>query len=157
MAGPVVLSGMVLERSGGQVVEGCGGCPVMPFVFQYFSGGGGPFVSGNLTWSATAVGGVSPGWRYASGDIAVCPAYESPPVLYLREIVFWCAGGLWQAEIAYVDSGVQFNVSTVTSTLDAFTLFSASSPRSYTTRTPGEGFSFCNGPGHFLLGVVVAA
>lgn len=156
----VMQSGMVLIREGA-VVEGCAGCPTMAFVFQYLVSGGGPFISGTLTWSATAVGGVSPGWRFFSSlGQTVCDAGPNGPSLSLKEIVFWCDGATWQAEIVVLFNAIQDSYATIGGSLDPFTLFSASSPRSYTTRTPGESLSLCGsvtGSGHLLLGVVVVA
>jgi len=155
MAGPVERSGIPLER-GGKPLEGCGGCPVMPFAFTFVSSGGNPFVDDDLTWNATAVGGVSPGWLYNGGDLQVCPNTGAAS-LVLRAVLLWCAGGVWESEIVYLVDGIQFNASTVTSGLDPFVLNNPSSPRTYYTRTTSDTDEFCNSGwlGHFRLDVAV--
>jgi len=121
----------------------------------------GSFVSDNLVYSTTAVGGVSPGWRWSisPGKIDTCNIAigPPPPKFYLREIVLWCAGGVWNMEIVVVfnngGSDVQDSFSTIGGSLDAVTLNNPVSPRTFYTRTHGDGL-IVNGAvssGHYRI------
>lgn len=152
----VMQSGSVLVR-GGSVLTGCAGCPTMQASFSFVGEFGTPFVDITLTWSATAVGGVSPGWRYFAGaGLTVCNAGGGPE-LKLKEIVFWCSGTTWVAEIVVLFNGIQDSYATVGGSLSAFTVVNPSSPRVVETRTPGDSLDLCDfGAGHLLLHVAVA-
>jgi len=93
-------------------------------------GGGNAFVDFDLMWSATAVGGVSEGWRYASGDLELCDGY-----LYLREMVFACNAGVWTASWAIVQGGVQVDLHTGGGNMSDFALVQASGPRLWESQT----------------------
>lgn len=105
----------------------------------------GVFISGDLTYSATAVGGVSPGWLWDISpnktDTCAIATGPPPPKMYLRSILIWCTSGTWNMELVVVfnngGSDIQDSFSTVGGTLDPIVLDSPASPRTYHTKTSG--------------------
>jgi hypothetical protein len=153
--------GFVLEGAGGLVIDNCPSCPtdeIMLFAFTFVGTGGSPFVTGNLTWSATAVGGSDPGWIYDSGDIPVCPTSSGAQLLSLRQIVFWCEASVWKMAIVVVFGTLQDTFQTDGGSLIAMTLTNPESPRTYYTRTPGDtGINTCDDSGYLQVDVRVKA
>lgn len=145
----------------------CAGCPcsshetdcegvrvddAMVFAATFVTAGGDIFITGHLTWSATAVGGVSEGWRFV-GDQTVC---SDSPSLAVREIVFWCVSGTWKMSLVVLFNGVQDTFQTDGGSLTALSLTSASNPRSYSTRTVGDNaISSCGTTGYLKVDVAV--
>lgn len=124
----------------------------MVFAATFVSTGGDLFITGHLTWSATAVGGVSEGWRFV-GDQTICSDF---PSLAIREIVFWCVVGTWKMSVVVLFNGIQDVFQTDGGSLTALSLTNASNPRSYSTRTVGDNaISSCGFTGYLRMDVAV--
>ncbi len=88
----------------------------------------------DLTWSATAVGGISEGWRYAGADLELCDGY-----LYVREVVFACNAGVWSGSFTIVEGGSQVDLHTGGGNMSDFALVHTSGPRVWESHTTTVG------------------
>src|SRR6185436_5537796 len=102
-------------------------------------------ISVTLTYDPTVVGG-QPGWTYGgAGDITICG------VLAFRDFTLWCVGSTWNAELVYVESGVQQSATSPGGGLSSVTSVSTN-PLCVTLSGAGFSFSGC-GSGSFLLAI----
>lgn len=114
------LDDKVLEDGSGNVIDDCADCPCddlhpsdcnassVPGTLRFTVATSSAFAlhtrSVFVVWSATACGGIDPGWDYSGGDVAIC---ASAVDFGLRAVTMCCDGVNWSVTIALVNNGIQ--------------------------------------------------